>query len=119
MTELLFHVSPALILGKLRAGAAGARGQVHETAVLKQEEQAGGLAAPSPNPTVTGWPGREGARGRSPGQQYRHWAERKEVLLAGVWCLKEEALPGPAEPRLGPYSADLPLLGPSPELLEN
>lgn len=47
---------------------------------------------------------------------------RKEVL-AGVWCLvhclKEEALPGPAEPRLGPYSADLSLLGPSPELLEN
>lgn len=52
-----------------------------------------------------------------------HSLERKEVFLAGVWCLvqylKEEPLPGPAEPRLGPYSAYLPLLGPSPELLEN
>lgn len=83
MTELLFHVSPALILGKLRAGAAGARGQVHETAVLEQEEQSGGQAAPFPNPAVTGWPGREGARGRSPGQQCRHWAESGEEGGAG------------------------------------
>lgn len=53
----------------------------------------------------------------------RHSLERKEAPLAGVQCLalcpKVEALPGLAEPLLGPYHADFPLLGPSQELLEN
>lgn len=59
-------VSCALALGKLREGAAGARGQVNETAVLKEEKQARGLATPPPTPAVTGWAGKEGARGSSP-----------------------------------------------------
>lgn len=61
-------MSCALALGKLREGAAGARGQVNETAVLKEDS----LATPSPTPAVTGWTGKEGARGSSPSQQHRH-----------------------------------------------
>lgn len=54
MSELSFHVSCALAFGKLKEGAAGARGQVNEAAVLKAEKQRGGLAAPSPTPAGTG-----------------------------------------------------------------
>lgn len=80
MTELSFPVSCALVLGKLRERAAEARGQVNEASVLK-EEQAGGLAAPSPTPAPTSWAGREGARGSvGPG----HSLERKEAPLAGI-----------------------------------
>lgn len=80
MTGLSLHVSYALILRKPRERAAGARGQVNETAVLK-EEQAGGLAAPPPTPAVTGWAAREGARGNSPGQQ--HWHSGEEGGASG------------------------------------
>lgn len=80
-------MSCALIPGKMREGVAGARGQVNETAVLKQEEKAGGLAAPSHTPAMTGWTGRKGARGSSRASSIGHSLERKEVALAGVWCL--------------------------------
>lgn len=59
----------------LRERAAEARGQVNEASVLKEEEQAGGLATPSPTPAVTSWAGKEGARGSSSGQQHWHWAQ--------------------------------------------
>lgn len=78
MTEFSFPVSCALALGKLRERAAEARGQVNEVPVLKEEEQAGGLAAPSPTPAVTSWAGKEGARGSSLGQQHWHWAQFAE-----------------------------------------
>lgn len=75
MTELSFPVSCTLALGKLRERAAEARGQVTEASVLKEEEQAGGLAAPSPTRAVTSWAGKEGARGSSSGQRHWHWAQ--------------------------------------------